>query len=317
MMRALCAGLMLALTACGSRGVPAPATPKAAAPAPQPGVRAELPGHGFSAEFPSAPQLQTVGGERPMTQLLVTGAQNYSLLVVSMVGKDRPKDDDWYEGVRNNLKLEKRGNFQVGSFEGAEMGGLFKGRQTIARLLAVGDALLIAQVDAKPGELDVAAAQRFVKSIEVTLPWRIYASPIARFSVMVPAHAVEVDNTAHLKGEGRGTMRGFFVGGRDKLSYWATAHEIAARGERVSDEQVLDLAIGGIREDGSEITFQGPVEAGGLRGREFMAKHNGEVSRGRIWIGDDFIYVLTVGARSEQTLRDAEVSKFYDSLVWY
>lgn len=317
MMRALGASLMLALVACGSHDVPVRSAPRVAAPTPERGVRAELPGHGWSAEFPSVPGLVTAGGEHPLTQLSSKGAQDYSLMAISMVGKDRPKDDDWYEAARTNLKLERRGKFQLGSFDGVEIGGTYQGRTTVMRLLAVGDALLVAQVDSKPADFKDEPAQRFFSSLAVTLPWRIYASPITRFSVMVPVHAIEIDRTGELKGDGRASMRAFFVGGRHALSYWATAREIVGRSERVSDEQILDGAVGSLQQDGYQITFQGPVEAAGLRGREFMAKRADEFSRGRMWIGEDYVYMLTVAAKNEQPLREAEVSKFYDSLVWY
>lgn len=318
MMRALGLSLLVLLTACGSRAIPAHSLPKAAVATPPHGVRAEVPGHGFSAEFPTAPLLETASGEHPITQLVSKGAQSYFLFTVSMAGKDRPKDADWYEAVRNNLKLEKQGTFELGSFQGVELGGTLKKQQTVARLLAVGDTLLVAQVEAKPGELDTAAAQRFFSSVSVTMPWRIYASPVARFSVMVPAHAIELDRTAELfKTDGRASSRCFYVGGREKLSYWANAQQIIDRDQRVSDEQILDFAIQGMQQDGLEVTFQGPVQVPGLRGREFLGKQGLDVMRGRILVGDDFVYVLMVGAKGEQSLRDPAITRFYDSLVWY
>jgi hypothetical protein len=317
--RTLWLGLLLAITACGGKTTPPPRPPQAVtAPPSAAGQRAALPNYGISALFPGAPQVATARAPAGQTaQLTYKDTQSYLLLAMSTGGKDRATDDQWYESVRTSLKLEKRGEFAVQAFRGVEVGGLYQGREMLVRLLAVGDTLFTIMVDAAPGKLDAQAARRFLTSLELELPWRIDASPTTGFSIMVPTHTIEVDRSDPLNVDSRATTRAFFVGGRDAITYWATAQEIVERSAAVSDDQLLDAAITLMQNDGSEITFQGPVEMSGMRGREFFSRKGSEALRGRMLIGRRFLYLTMISGKSEAALRDVQVSKFYDSLVCY
>jgi hypothetical protein len=262
--------------------------------------------------------LWTAPGPEHIIQLSSkSNTQQYALIAVTMDGKDRLPDDKWYELVRAKLKLQKRDEFDLESFHGIEVSGLDEGKVMLARMVAVGDTLFSAIVEAKQGVIDEVAAQRFFASLRLALPWRIYASPTTKFSVMVPAHAIEIDSNDGVKKDARRSVRGFFVGGRDALSYWASAQEIVERNAQVTDDQVLDYAIQSMEQDGDVITFQGPLEAGGMRGREFLSKKGTESFRGRMLVSEHFVYMLMVGAKSAAPLRDPQVSRFYDSLVRY
>lgn len=312
----LCGSLLLG---CGSATTPR--APSATPPAPAAtaaGMRVSIAAYGLSAVFPGPPKSHTVlKDETRSEQLSLDDPQHrFSLAAVSTMSRDRPDDAHWFDAMRARMKLEKLRDLRLGAFNGQELGGKLNGKPVLARVYAVADTLVIAEVDGKNGSLDEAAARRFLDSVELDLPWRIYASPTTKFSVMVPAHAVEVDKT-EAGGDSRSVARAFFVGGPDQRMYWTTAQEIADRNPSVSDDQILDAGLAGMSEHGASITWQGPLQATEARGREFVGTSNGMAMMGRIWLTEHFIYMLMVTAKSREALQQMETSKFYGSLVWY
>ena len=308
--------LLLLLVGCGGAAVKRPSSAKPE-PAAAPGTRATLVAFGLSAEFPGVPKAHTLLKDNTRSEhLSVDGQQSYSLSAFSTMGRDRPPDANWFEGVRGRMKLEKRGDVQLGAFDGQELAGKLKERHILLRVYAVADTLVVAEVDGKQGPIDEPAARRFLDSVQLELPWRIYASATTKFSVMVPSHAVEVDQT-EAGDQSRSITRAFFVGGRDQRVYWTTAQELGERNSDVSDDQILDAGLAGMQEQGAKVTWQAPLQATEARGREFLGTSNGMSMMGRIWLTEHFIYLLMITAKSREALQQAETSKFYGSLVWY
>jgi hypothetical protein len=310
--------LLTLLLACGAG--PAQHAPKVAPPRvaqSRPTTRAELPGFGLSAEFPCSPVATTDHRQFRMAQLTCGDPQSFTLWSMSTGGADRASDGEWFESVRASLKLKKLRDVQVQSFDGVELGGVYEGRNTLLRLLAVGDSLLVAQVDAKHGPMDEASAGRFFASLQLQLPWRIYASPTTKFSVMVPAHAIEIDRPMTTAPDSRSNSRGFFLGGRAVVWYWAGAREIVDRNPDVTVDQILDASVDSIRQNGNEIVWQAPIESPSSRGREFLSKGASGTLRGRVWLTEHFVYVLMVGAKSRDAIDSADAARFYASFVYY
>jgi hypothetical protein len=314
-MRGLLPTLLLLAASCA-----APQKPVVAAHAPvtaQTGVRVEVVGFGLSAEFPKPPTTATTATDKARTVFVSQrGPQSYQLTAVSTHRRDRAKDDEWYEGLRAKLKLEKHGDVQLAGFRGVELRGKNDNHPLITRLFAVGDTLFLAEVVGSEGPLDEPAALRFLDSLQLELPWRVYASPTTKFSVMIPTHAIEIDKT-QVHEVRRSSSKAFFLGGPNQLIYWATGDELIDRNPEISDDQILDAAIDGIQSNGVRVTWQGPLAAAGLRGREFLASSSGESMMGRVWLGERFVYVLLVSANSRAALQAADTSKFYGSFVAY
>jgi len=317
-MRALLAGSFL-LLACGAAPPKSPAalTPKAGGAAAQV-VRADLIGFGLSAEFPGVPVTST-GRDRDVTTVTVglEAAPFYQLTAVSTRGNDRPNDADWYEALRKKLKLEKRRDVRLAGFRGVELSGVHEKKPLLSRLFAVGDTLFVTEVVGEAGgTLDEARALQFLDSVQLELPWRIYASPITKLSVRVPSHAIEIDKT-QATDDGRANSRAFFMGGEGQLTYWVSGEELTERNPEVTDEQLLDGAMNGMQNGGVEVTWQGPIQAAGVRGREFLAIEKNTHLMGRVLLSDHFVYLLFISAASRDALKDAQSSKFYGSFVAY
>lgn len=311
--------VVLLLSACGAQ------PPRAAvAPTPAPagalaarGARVEVVGFGLSAEFSGAPKLATQTSEKVRTVYLSQrGPQSYQLTAVSTHGRDRPKDEQWFESLRAKMKLQKTRDVRLAGFEGIELSGVSEGHPLVTRLFAVGDTLFVAEAIGSEGPLDKTAAQRFLDSLQLELPWRIYASPTSRFSVMVPTHAIELDKTRP-DADGRASSRAFFVGGLEQLTYWTTGEEITERNPDISDDQILDAAIDGMQKSGAQVTWQGPLESAGMRGREFLADSSDGMMMGRVWLSERFVYLLMISAKTREGLQAAETSKFYGSFTAY
>ncbi len=281
------------------------------------GVRHDVIGFGLSAAFPSPPTTNTSSDDKVRTVRLTSqGAQVFGLTAVSTRGRDRPKDDEWYNALRAKMKLEKRRDVQLGGYRGVELFGVHDKKPLITRLFAVGDTLFVAEVIGVKAPLDEAQALRFLDSLQLELPWRVYASPTTKFSVMIPTHAIEIDKTEP-DNAARSSSFAFFLGGDDQLTYWASGEELNDRNPEVTDEQILDGAIGGLAKSGAEVTWQGPIAGAGVRGREFLATSSGVNMMGRIWLSERFLYLLFVSATSREGLQRAEASKFYGSFVAY
>ena len=319
-MRALvCLAFCSLLVACGAS---APKTPTTLATKPAlavaSGVRADLIGFGLSAQFPRAPETST-GRDETVTTVSVQlqGPPFYQLTAVSTRGSDRPQDADWYEALRKKMKLEKRRDVKLSGFVGVELGGTHEKKPLLSRLFAVGDTLFVAEVLGEVGgKLDEPAALAFLDSLQFELPWRIHASQTAKLSVMVPAHAIQLDKTEP-NGDGRASSMAFFLGGEAQLTYWVSGEELVERSAEVTDEQLLDAAIGGMQERGVNVTWQAPIQGAGVRGREFLATDKQTYLMGRILLSGHFVYLLFVSATTKEALKTAESSKFYGSFVAY
>lgn len=314
----LAAGCSL-LLACGAappKATTAVATQPAAVAAK--GVRADLIGFGLSAQFPRAPETST-GRDKTVTTVSVQlqGPPFYQLTAVSTMGRDRPQDSEWYESLRKKMKLEKRRDVKLAGFVGVELGGTYEKKPLLSRLFAVGDTLFVSEVVGEVGgKLDEPGALEFLDSVQLELPWRIHASPTAKLSVMVPAHAIELDKTEP-NGDGRSSSMAFFLGGEAQLTYWVSGEELVERNAEVTDEQLLDAAIGGMQSRGVDISWQAPIQGAGGRGREFLATDKQTQLMGRILLSDHFVYLLFISATTKEALKSAESSKFYGSFVAY
>lgn len=311
--------LLLLLCACGA--APKPLSPAAGAPsgpaAPSDALRFRLPGYDFSAVFPAKPTASTGQDDGLFsTTLSADGPQVFNLAAFSTQGQDRIEDAKWFEMIRGRMKLEKRGDVQLGSSIGVELGGPYEQGFVLARLYALGDTLFLAECRSKSGKLDEASALRFLNSVELDLSFRIYASATTKFSVMVPAHAIELDKSE--RDDERRTMnRAFYVGGKDELIYWVGAWEVPDRTPEVTDDMLLDGVIDYMKNSGQYITWQAPVDAGGARGRDFLASDASANMMGRLVSADRFVYLLMLSAKSRAALQTADPAKFYASLVWH
>lgn len=316
MMRALVPLFMLVGACAAPAAGPPPATPAQAAAKPAL-LRTGVEGFGLSAEFTQAPKSSTQVTARVKTVYVEqSGAQAYHLTAVSTRGRDRPTDAAWYESLRKKMGLTQQREVLLSGFEGVELAGESKGQRLRARLFAVGDTLFVAEAIASKEPLNEAAAERFFSSLELELPWRIHASKATKFSVMVPANAIIVDRTDSMS-EGRSSSLGFFVGGPTQRTYWATAEELVERDPEVTDDFILDAALDGMRRSGSDITWQGPLTAPGMRGREFLAASKDAAMMGRVWLTERFLYVLLVSAKTREGLQAADAAKCFGSFVAY
>jgi hypothetical protein len=219
--------------------------------------------------------------------------------------------------LRKKMKLEKRRDVKLSGFVGVELAGTYEKKPLVSRLFAVGDTLFVAEVLGEAdGKLDEPSALEFLDSVQLDLPWRIHASPTAKLSVMVPSHAIQLDRTEP-NGEGRASSMAFFLGGEAQLTYWVSGEELVDRSPDVTDEQLLDGAISGMQSRGVDITWQAPIQAAGVRGREFLATDKQAHLMGRILLSERFVYLLFISATTKEALKGAESSKFYGSFVAY
>lgn len=307
------------LVACGAAPAKAPTTaaPRPAAAAAQ-SVRADLIGFGLSAEFPQAPSTRTGRDKTVNTVALqLEGPPMYQLTAVSTGGHDRPEDTVWFEALRKKMNLEKRRDVTLAGFRGVELAGTHENKQLMSRLFAVGDTLFVSEVVGAPdAKLDEASASKFLDSVQLDLPWRIHASATTKLSVMVPAHAIQLDKTEPSK-DGRSSSMAFFMGGAAELTYWVSGEELVNRSADVTDEQLLDGAISGMQSRGVDVAWQAPIQAVGVRGREFLATDKKAHLMGRIMLSDHFVYLLFISSTSKEGLKSAESSKFYGSFVAY
>lgn len=315
LVRLACCSLLVACGAAPPRAPAAVPTQPAAVAASS--VRADLIGFGFSAEFPRAPETQTGRDKSVTVSVQLKGPPFYQLTAVSTMGRDRPQDSEWYESLRKKMKLEKRRDVKLAGFVGVELAGTYEKKPLVSRLFAVGDTLFVAEVLGEvDGKLDEPSALRFLDSVELELPWRIHASPTAKLSVMVPSHAIQLDRTEP-NGEGRASSMAFFLGGEAQLTYWVSGEELVDRNPDVTDEQLLDGAISGMQSRGVDVTWQAPIQAAGVRGREFLATDKQAHLMGRILLSEHFVYLLFISATTKEALKSAESSKFYGSFVAY
>jgi hypothetical protein len=319
-MRALiCLACCSLLVACGAAPpkTPAAVASKAALAAEQ-GVRADLIGFGLSARFPRAPETNTGRDKTVQTaSVQLQGPPFYQLTAVSTMGRDRPQDSEWYESLRKKMNLEKRRDVKLAGFRGVELAGNYEKKPLLTRLFAVGDTLFVTEVVGEVGgKLDEAGALEFLDSVQLELPWRIHAAPTAKLSVMVPSHAIQLDKTEPGDG-GRSSSMAFFLGGEAQLTYWVSGEELVDRNPDVTDEQLLDAAISGMQSRGVDITWQAPIQAAGVRGREFLATDKQAHLMGRILLSDHFVYLLFISATTKDALKSADSPKFYGSFVAY
>jgi hypothetical protein len=315
-----CVAVVWAFSACSHALVPQPKVASAQASVATrtaPGERHELTGFGLSAQFPSEPKATTQAEEKDDFVLLAAeGPNSYALWALSMRSRDRPPDQKWYDGIRERMKATQSAETRLGTLRGVELSGKIDGRASLTRVFAVGDTLLAAQVVGFKAPLDEPAAQRFFDSLQLEQPFRIYASATTKFSVMVPAHAIEVDKT-EARPNRRSCTRLFFVGGDDKLGYWVSAEEVVDRNPDVKDDQILDAALDAMEKEGTHVTWQAPVQVEGARGRDFLAGTAHDMVMGRIWITEHFIYMLMVSGNSREAVQRAGAAKFYASFVSY
>jgi hypothetical protein len=326
--------LVCAALGCAGRA-PAPAvtaTPAVGAPSVAPGVRAEVQGFGFSAEFPSEPTASTSLRDQSFVAELTTGdALRHVAWCVSMQGRDRPKDAEWLSRMERSLKLQKRADVELSGMMGVELAGKQDGTSSLQRLFVRGDSLCTASLMDKSGrDIDEAVAARFFDSLRFEQPWYVFASPGERFSVAVPAHAIELVDPGDHEDEKEGeadeeedtnegfTMHTFFVGGKDELAYWASSQVMfGPRSPDVTDDQILDIAMEAMAKQDNKLAFQAPIVVNGVRGREFLSTKGKGVYTGRLLLTSDFLYMLMIGANSREALQRAEKTRFYESFVHY
>ncbi|HEX2873794.1 MAG TPA: hypothetical protein VHP33_21205 [Polyangiaceae bacterium] len=317
LIRLACCSLLV--VACGAAP---PKTPAAVAAKPVAhaahGVRADLIGFGLSAQFPRATETHTGRDKSVQTaSVQLQGPPFYQLTAVSTMGRDRPQDSEWYESLRKKMKLEKRRDVKLAGFRGVELAGLYEKKPILTRLFAVGDTLFVTEVVGEAGDkLEEPGALQFLDSVQLELPWRIYASPTAKVSVMVPSHAIQLDKTEP-NGHGRSSSMAFFLGGEAQLTYWVSGEELVDRNPEVTDGQLLEAAISGMQSRGVDISWQAPIQAAGVRGREFLATDKQAHLMGRILLSDHFVYLLFISATTKEALKSADSSKFYGSFVAY
>jgi hypothetical protein len=318
--------LLLLAVLCGCHGQPAPvAAPVSAVSAAAAGnfARYELPLHGASAEFPAKPDQSesshTRGDDGEMTTTTLAVAHEdheYGIAFSSRGGRDRPSDEAWIAGIRKGLGPKARVEEEShGDFRGLSA-WYEKGEERFAcRYLFVGDGFLTAFVGVEGRALDEVRARRFLDSVRYELPWRIVPFPAGRFSIAVPAAAVEL-GPEQWKLPADNPSRGFFVGGKHDLLFTVWTLEIAADNE-LSPDDLMDNALGKIRDAGTAISWRAAYQFEGLRGLEFLGHRDGVQWRGRLLVVDHYLYVLQAQAKALDALTTPEVKRFFESLRWY
>lgn len=317
-MRALSWLLVVSLTAC-ARAVTPPSAPVPAPAAP----RYELIGQGLSADFPSPPEQGTVKNatSAPSTTYALVasaGPMEFALMRVSTNGRDRKPDAVWLDSIMTRYtEVTRNEKIELAGFMGREFQGITSQDRAISgRVYIVGDSALMVLATAERGKLDTAAAQRFLASVRLELPWTVYVSAEEQFSVAAPSIAVELDpppvSGVQLQG------RVFYVGGVDRLIYFVTSAERdrTTTGD-ASEDDLLDAGVTAMLTAGATLIWQGPIELDGARGRDVLARIGDDFVRGRLVVTEGVVYTVAVSGRTKEAVTNPEANRFLGSLQWY
>ncbi len=285
--------------------------------------RWDLPLEGLSAAFPAKPdqyvsRKDTENGPLVTSSLVAIESEHgFTLSHTTRGGKDRPRDVDWIAAIRKTFKKAERiEEFELGDFRGVMVWQTDKDKQFASWHLLVGDGYVSAVVTAPPAKFDEARARQFFDSLRFELPWRIYAAPVGRLSIAVPATAVEV-SAADLDYAADGPSRAFFVGGKSEVMYLIGSMELAADMEAQGDDAILGGTLHGIAARGTDMLWQEPIRFDEASALDYLGKFKNFFIRGRLLRVGHYLYALQIQSTSRKAVGDDSAERFLESLRWY
>lgn len=329
-LRGLALAALLALAAaCSAAAPPPPAILPEVAPPAALWVPAELPIAGISVELPGAPEEVSELRRLPQGEVPIDGLRladgddrtpDYAALRVRVTGPWREAGAGsgvliaLAQALLGPLKPEAEAAHQ--GFAGQAFTGTDAARQVTARAFSVGDSVYLLSVEAAPGRVDPRDAERFFGSFQLELPWRLVASPVDRFTVSVPAPAI--DQPLAPGGTG-GSVRhhAFSLGGEHQVAYGVTCTNVDRDELANADPDKLvhkaAMALDG-SEGGRRVERIQPISLHGAPGREvFAVDGDGWHMRVRVFLVGAQLYVVTMAAKSAAPLEDEHAARFFDS----
>ncbi len=209
--------------------------------------------------------------------------------------------------------VERKERKDLGQWLGAQVEGTSKnGKHQLSRFTLVGNAFLLASVEAKPKNFDREQALRFADSCKVTPPWHVFANAEGGYSVALPSFAIDV---ASELGDNIETNKLFFLGGKNALVF-VLITSLLDLSEPVPVEARLEAGANALGSEGRQIIVQSPVVVDGTRGRDVLVAGEGQFTRYRLLVGERRMFVIGVGASNKEALTGDDVKRFFGSFRW-
>lgn len=321
---AACAVVVCAMAFVGCGVTPSRAAATAPSPASAPAWNEyALPEQGLFAAFPKEPhEIASTGDAERVGQVgfeVVSDALELAC-VRTLLDANRPEDDVVLDNLHNVLFDSGASTtpFSERGFRGRLVEGKSKRDKhpQNARVVVVGNSLLVALVTHKKPGFGAIDTKRFLESCRFEIPWRLYPWPLAGVVVSMPSYAIEVDEKTMKLPEGM-IGRSFFLGGEQDLVFMLATNPLEREDQSVSDDQILDGAVEGIAGDGNtRIISRSPVEFRGARGTDLLFQSEGSHHRWRVLVTPTRLYQIGVSAKDKPTLLLPEARKFIESLRW-
>ncbi len=285
--------------------------------------RFELPLEGLSASFPAKPdQFVTLkdsdGGTMTSSNLVAAHADEvFGLSFTARGGKDRAPDADWLNHIKKAFKKADRfDEFELGDFRGMVVWETEAGKRRAMWYLLIGDGFVSAVVSAPLAKFDEARARQFFASVRFELPWRLYAAPVGRLSIAVPATAIEV-SAAALDYAADGPSRAFYVGGKSELAFVIGSIELDAETDAKGDEEILGGTLEGIIAHGTNVVWREPMLFDQAHGLDYLGEFKDVYLRGRLLRVGHYLYALQIRGSSRAAVSGESAQRFLESLRWY
>lgn len=305
------------LVGCG-HGATRPARPAPRSPAPvETAFVYESALDGYRCRFDQEPEelASVVDNARLTIAREISNGAERACVRFRVTANDRPEDSTFLASFDTVLqRVDSTRSTSRGAMRGRVAAGSDKaGRRRLQQVFAIGDSAYLSFYAAPEAQFDERAAQRFLDSFDLVSGWRTVADVEGRFSVSVPAVALE-----HVEAATENAVRTliYYVGTERDLSFTVVAGEnrnLAPSPE--AERALLDATVSELPKMG-RVLWQAAATFDGARGVDALLHGATGFQRVRVLVIGLRVYLLSISAKTQDVVVASDAQRFFDSFQW-